>query len=73
MTSKLKCPYCQTELEQMHDRKMFGCPNCLHIADGALWIKDIRLQKDLKRTKKQLKTAKQYFKLAMDRLNQLEN
>ena len=47
MTSKLKCPYCQTELEQMHDKKMLGCPKCLHIADGAFWKKAIQAKQDL--------------------------
>ncbi|MBO5705149.1 MAG: hypothetical protein J6R99_03980 [Alphaproteobacteria bacterium] len=47
MTSKLKCPFCQTELEQMHDKKMLGCPKCLHIADGAFWAKVIQAKQDL--------------------------
>lgn len=47
MTSKLKCPFCQTKLEQMHDKKLLGCSKCLHIADGAFWAKAIQSQKDL--------------------------
>lgn len=47
MTSKLKCPFCQTGLEQMHDKKMLGCPKCLHIADGAFWTKAIQAKQDL--------------------------
>lgn len=47
MTSKLKCPFCLTELEQMHDKKMFGCPKCLHIADGAFWAKVIQVKHEL--------------------------
>lgn len=49
MTSKLKCPFCLTELEQMHDKKMFGCPKCLHIADGAFWAKVIQEKKQFDR------------------------
>lgn len=48
MTSKLKCPFCQTELEQMYDKKMLGCPKCLHIADGAFWGIVIETQRHLK-------------------------
>ena len=55
MTSKLKCPFCQTGLEQMHDKKMLGCPKCLHIADGAFWTKAIQAKQDLVIATKALK------------------
>lgn len=54
MTSELKCPFCQTELEQMHDKKMLGCPKCLHIADGAFWVKAIQAKQDLEVARKAL-------------------
>ena len=57
MTSKLKCPFCQTELEQMHDKKMLGCPKCLHIADGAFWKKAIQAKQDLEIARKALITT----------------
>lgn len=47
MISKLNCPFCQTELEQTNDKKMLGCPKCLHIADGALWQALIQSRQDL--------------------------
>ena len=47
MTSKLKCPFCETELEQMHDKKLLGCPKCLRIADGAFWAKATQAKQDL--------------------------
>lgn len=47
MTSKLKCPFCQTKLEQMHDKKLLGCPKCRHIADGVFWVKAIQAKQDL--------------------------
>lgn len=55
MTSKLKCPFCQTELEQMHDKKMLGCPKCLHIADGAFWGIVIQAKQDLEIARQALK------------------
>lgn len=58
MTSKLKCPFCQTELEQMYDKKMLGCPKCLHIADGAFWVKAIQAKQDLEKATKALVLAK---------------
>lgn len=56
MTSKLKCPFCQTELEQMHDKKLLGCPKCLHIADGVFWVKAIQAKQDLKIATKALES-----------------
>lgn len=47
MSNKIKCPFCQTELEQMHDKKLLGCPKCLHIADGAFWAKAVQAKQDL--------------------------
>lgn len=58
MTSKLKCPFCQTELEQMHNKKMLGCPKCLHIADGAFWEIVIQAKQDLEIATKALILAK---------------
>lgn len=58
MTSKLKCPFCQTELEQMHDKKLLGCPKCLHIADGVFWVKAIQAKQDLKIATKALEEIK---------------
>lgn len=43
--SDMKCPFCQTELEQKHE-KILGCPNCLYIADGAFWGKVIQVKQD---------------------------
>lgn len=55
MSNELKCPFCKTELEQMHDKKMLGCPKCLHIADGAFWAKAIQAKQDLEIATKALK------------------
>lgn len=48
MNKKLFCPFCGEELETMHDKKMLGCSKCLHIADGAFWIKVIQILKEFK-------------------------
>lgn len=45
--SELNCPFCGTKLEQMNDKKLMGCPKCLHIADGAFWLKVMKIQEDL--------------------------
>lgn len=58
MTSNLKCPFCQTGLEQMHDKKMLGCPKCLHIADGAFWTKAIQAKQDLEIATKALEEVR---------------
>lgn len=55
MENALKCPFCETELEQMHDKKMFGCSKCLHIADGAFWAKVIQEKQDLEIAREALK------------------
>lgn len=55
MENALKCPFCETQLEQMHDKKMFGCSKCLHIADGAFWAKVIQVKQDLNILKDALK------------------
>lgn len=55
MTNKFNCPFCETELEQMHNKKLLGCPKCLHIADGAFWIKSIQMKKQFDRAKWWLK------------------
>lgn len=54
MTSNMKCLFCETELEQMHDKKLLGCPKCLHIADGAFWVKEIQTKDILKFLKEEI-------------------
>lgn len=61
MTSKLKCPFCQTELEQAHDKPMFGCPKCLHIADGAFWAKAIQAKNDLAAARAEIAFNKEHY------------
>ena len=61
MTSKLKCPFCETELEQMHDKKLLGCPKCLHIADGAFWAKAIQAKQDLEIARKALEEMQHWL------------
>lgn len=79
MSKELKCPYCHTELEQMHDKKMLGCPKCLHIADGAFWVKVIQSQKDLEIARKVLEEIKmccadEWIYIAADKaLEQIEH
>lgn len=45
---RLICPFCGGQLETMHNKKMLGCPECLHIADGAFWGIVIESQRHLK-------------------------
>lgn len=66
MTSELKCPFCQTELEQMHDKKMLGCPKCLHIADGAFWVKAIQAKQDLEKANAELERKLKIARKALD-------
>ena len=68
MTSKLKCPFCQTELEQMHDKKLLGCSKCLHIADGSFWAKVIQAKQDLEIATKALESIIEYGAIASSEL-----
>lgn len=58
MTNKLKCPFCQIELEQTNDKKMLSCPKCLHIADDVFWVKMIQVKQDFDILKKALISAR---------------
>lgn len=51
MTSKLKCPFCETELEQgielLRGGHILGCPKCKRNADDVFWFALIQQKKDL--------------------------
>lgn len=58
MTSKLKCPFCETELEQgielLRGGHILGCPNCKRNADDIFWFALIQAKQDLKIARKAL-------------------
>ena len=51
MTSKFKCPFCETELEQgielLRGGHILGCPNCKRNADDIFWFAMIKAKQDL--------------------------
>lgn len=51
MTSKLKCPFCETELEQgielWRGGHILGCPKCKRNADDIFWFALIQAKQDL--------------------------
>lgn len=51
MKSKLKCPFCETELEQgielLRGGHILGCPKCLRNADDIFWFAMIKAKQDL--------------------------
>ena len=51
MTSKLKCPFCETELEQgielLRGGHILGCPKCKRNADDIFWFALIQAKQDL--------------------------
>lgn len=63
MTSKLKCPFCETELEQgielWRGGHILGCPKCKRNADDIFWFALIQAKQDLEIAKKALTDAKQ--------------
>lgn len=63
MTSELKCPFCETELEQgielLRGGHILGCPKCLRNADDIFWKALIRAKQDLETLKAALIVAKQ--------------
>ena len=55
MTSEMKCPYCETELEKMPGNiRLLGCPKCLHVADGLFWVKVLQANQVLKFFKEEI-------------------
>ena len=53
MKSKLKCPFCETELEQgialLRGGHILGCPKCKRNADDIFWIELIDAKIALKK------------------------
>jgi len=49
MSSDMKCPFCQQELEVMRglSPSVYGCPKCKHIATIGVWEELIRTRKAL--------------------------
>lgn len=51
MTNKLKCPFCETKLEQgielLRGGHILGCPKCKRNADDIFWFALIQQKKDL--------------------------
>lgn len=52
MTTNLKCPFCETELEQgielLRGGHILGCPKCKRNADDIFWFALIQSQQQLK-------------------------
>lgn len=51
MESTLKCPFCETELEQgiklLRGGHILGCPKCKRNADDIFWFALIKAKQDL--------------------------
>ena len=56
MTSNMKCPFCETELEQgielLRGGHILGCPKCKRNADDIFWFALIQAKQDLEIARK---------------------
>lgn len=67
MTSKLKCPFCETELEQgielLRGGHILGCPKCKRNADDIFWFAMIKAKQDLEIATKALESIVSDYKV----------